>query len=166
MKSLLLTISIFFCQAALSSPKPVAPRPFVERIQSTRFDRSQVKRIFLAPGLGSIILFPCALVETFVGRSEDLKAQISPNDRKTLFLNLKLNSSLPTNLIARCEADKAVFVFDVIPSQVKHQDVVEIRNYYGRPPMTGLSEVLNSQTSPKRRLVVKEPELMGKGSGQ
>lgn len=166
MKSLLLTINFLLCQSALSSPEPVAPRPFVERIQSTRFDRSQVKRIFLAPGLGSIILFPCALVETFVGRSEDLKAQISPNDKKTLFLNLKLNSSLPTNLIARCEADKTVFVFDVIPSQVKHQDVVEIRNYYGRPQMTDLSEASKTHYISKRRLVVKEPELMDKGSGQ
>ena len=137
----------------------------VERIQSTRFDRGQVKRIYLAPGLGSIIQFPCALVEVFVGRSEDLKAQISPSDKKTLFLNLKLNSSLPTNMIARCEAEKSVYVFDVIPSKTKHQDVVEIRSSFGGP---GAKDLVPFQVSGfpmrQKRVVIKKPKVVAKGA--
>ncbi len=136
----------------------------VERIQSTRFDRSQVKRIYLAPGLGSIVQFPCALVEVFVGRSEDLKAQISPSDKKTLFLNLKLNSSLPTNIIAKCEVERSVFVFDVIPSRVKHQDVVEIRSSFGNPKLSGQIPIAFSKASKLRnKYVLKSPTLVGRG---
>lgn len=136
----------------------------VERIQSTRFDRSQVMRIYLAPGLGSLVLFPCALVEVFVGRGEDLKAQISPSDKKTLFLNLKLNSSLPTNMIAKCEPERNVFVFDVIPSKIQHQDLVDIRNVFGRPSMMGRKPTeLSKNDQSKGRLVLKSPVLVDKG---
>ncbi|GIL17047.1 MAG: hypothetical protein BroJett040_07980 [Oligoflexia bacterium] len=157
MKNLLLVISV--ATGALADTAQAQ----VERIQSLRFDRSQVQRIYLAPGLGSILLFPCGLVEIFVGRSEDLKAQISPNDKKTLFLNLKLNSSLPTNIIAKCESDRSVFVFDVIPSRNKHQDVVEIRNFYGRPHFAERSTVKTSENKSSRRLVVKARSLLDKG---
>lgn len=134
------------------------------RIEALRFDRKEVKSIYLAPGLGSIVLFPCALMEVFVGRNEDLKVQISPNDKKSLFLNLKLNSSLPTNFIARCENERTVFVFDVIPSKAKHQDVVEIRSSFGMPSMQGLKPAeVSLQKQPINRLVVKRPELIESG---
>ena len=183
MKKLLFVISLFFIfsKSAFSSSEPATSNIFigatsipavpasalsVARIQSTRFDRSKVKRIYLAPGLGSIVLFPCALTEVFVGRAEDVKVQISPNDKKTLFLNLKLNSSLRTNLIAKCEMDK-IFVFDLIPSKSKHQDVVEIRNYFGRPNSNDTQ--LNATSKPskaKSRLILKSPILMKKGGSQ
>lgn len=138
-----------------------------ERIQSMRFDKSQVQRIYLAPGLGSVVLFPCGLQEVFIGRGEDLKAQISPNDKKTLFLNLKLNSSLPTNVIVKCSPEKSIFVFDVIPSRTRHQDLVEIRSSYGRPNLTGgqrLEQV--SQVKSVNRMIVKAPVLIEKGGGK
>lgn len=135
-----------------------------ERIQSMRFDKSQVQRIYLAPGLGSVVLFPCGLQEVFIGRGEDLKAQISPNDKRTLFLNLKLNSSLPTNVIVKCTPEKSIFVFDVIPSRTRHQDLVEIRSSYGRPNLINgqrLEQI--SQTKTVNRLIVKSPVLMENG---
>lgn len=158
MKKLLFATNFLFVFPSLAQ---------VERIQSTRFDRGQVMRIYLAPGLGSLVLFPCALVEVFVGRGEDLKAQISPSDKKTLFLNLKLNSSLPTNMIAKCEPERNVFVFDVIPSKSQHQDLVEIRNTFGRPSMMGLkpSEV-SKNDQVKGRLVLKSPILIDKGGSK
>ena len=153
MKKLFFVISVIFCLLAHGQ----------ERIESTRFDRSKVMLLYLAPGLGSIVLFPCALQEVFIGRSDDLKAQISPNDKKTLFLNLKLNTSLPTNLIAKCEGDKTVLVFDVIPSRTKHQDVVEIRNFFGSPKGTVAKSV---QPEKQSVFVVKAPILMEKGAGR
>lgn len=164
MKKFLFALSFIFYEATMAQ---------VERIQSTRFDRSQVMRIYLAPGLGSLVLFPCALVEVFVGRSEDLKAQVSPSDKKTLYLNLKLNSSLPTNMIAKCEIEKNIFVFDVVPSKSQHQDLVDIRNVFGRPSMTGMKPVelsLNNQSTSinpsKRRVVLKRPVLIEEGDSK
>lgn len=156
MKKLLLMISLF----------PAGAFAGLDRIQSMRIDRSMVHRIYLAPGLGSVVLFPCQLQEVFVGRSEDLKAQISPNDRRTMFLNLKLNSSLPTNVIVKCTPEKSIFVFDVIPSRSRHQDLVEIRSSFGRPNMAGGSLQQVTQTKTINRLVVKAPVLVGKGGGK
>ncbi len=131
----------------------------VDRIQSLRFDRGNVQTIYLAPGLGSMIIFPCALQEVFIGRSEDLKSQISPNDKKVLFLNLKLNSSLPTNVIARCENEKNAFVFDVIPSRAKHQDVVEIRSSFGSPINRQLQAQKPTKTLPNKYVIAKPIQI-------
>lgn len=158
MKKLLFVTNLLFFVPALGQ---------VERIQSTRFDRSRVMRIYLAPGLGSLVLFPCALVEVFVGRGEDLKAQISPSDKKTLFLNLKLNSSLPTNMIAKCEPERNIFVFDVIPSKSQHQDLVDIRNVFGRPSMMDRKPTeVSKNEQVKVRLVLKSPVLIDRGSSK
>lgn len=164
MKKLLFVISAFVCQLALSSPSPEGSRLFPDRIQSMRFDKSKVERIYLAPGLGSIVLFPCTLQEVFVGRGEDLKVQISPNDKKTLFLNLKLNSSLPTNVIVKCEPEKSIFVFDVIPSKTRHQDLVEIRSSFGRPNSKDFTTMQTTRSV--NRLIVKSPELIEKGGAK
>lgn len=154
MKNLLFVISMFEFSALAS----------VDRIQAMRFDRSAVKEIYLAPGMGSMIQFPCALLEVFVGRNQDLKVQISPNEKKTLFLNLKLNASLPTNVIARCEGERNSYVFDVVPSRTKHQDVVEIRSSFGGP---GLRPARNDQKNAISknlgRVVIKQPVLVEKG---
>lgn len=154
MKSLLFVISSFSLLCSADT----------ERIQSMRFDKSKVERIYLAPGLGSIVIFPCGIQEAFVGRSDDLKVQISPNDKKTLFLNLKLNSSLPTNVIAKCEIEKSIFVFDVIPSKVRHQDLVEIRSSFGRPNSKDF--VVMQTVRSTNRLIVKNPELISKGGSK
>ena len=153
MKNLLFAIS-FTSVVANAAP---------DRIQSLRFDRSQVQKIYLAPGLGSVVLFPCALQEVFVGRSEDLKVQISPNDKKTLFMNLKLNSSLPTNVIVKCSPERNIFVFDVIPNKSRHQDLVEIRSSFGRPAMGGAAIQQVTQTRTVNRLIVKAPVLVENG---
>lgn len=153
MKNLLSIISILLLPTFLMAE--------VQRIQTTRFDRAQVKVLYLAPGLGSIVLFPCPLVEVFLGRSEDVKAQISPSDKKVLFLNLKLNSSYPTNLIAKCEGERIVFVFDVISSRNKHQDVVEISSYFGRPKSVG-NQLVTMEVK-KRSFLVKSPTLISSG---
>lgn len=150
MKNLLfVTSALLFVECAFAASQ-------TDRIQALRFDRGSVKMIHLAPGLGSILLFPCALSEVFVGRSEDLKAQISPNDKKSLFLNLKLNSSMPTNLIVRCEGERSVFVFDVIPSRALHQDVVEIRSSFGGPGVLNLKPTQSSKEKPSRNIIVLE----------
>lgn len=151
MKKLLFVISII---------SNVVQAESVERIGSIRFNKGSVERIYLAAGMGSVVLLPCGIEEVFVGRSDDLKVQISPNDKKTLFLNLKLNASLPTNVIIKCEIDKNVFVFDVIPSKTRHQDLVEIRSHFGRPNRKDL--IIQKESVPNR-FVIKKPELISEG---
>lgn len=133
----------------------------VARIKSTRFDRGSVMTIYLAPGLGSLLMFPCSLEEVFVGRSDDVSSQISTVNKKNLYLNLRLNSSLPTNLIAKCEEEKNVFVLDIIPSKSNHQDLVDIRSAYGRAKS---DEPLNESSRPSVRKIVKsKPVVIEKG---
>ena len=157
MKKFLYLSSAFFLSKASA----------LDRIQAVRFDRGSVRRIYLAPGLGSMLQFPCSLQEVFIGRSEDLKAQISPHDNKILFLNLKLNSSLPTNVIAKCRPEQWVLVFDVIPNRAKHQDYVEIRSTFGRPKSEFETEVAQEEHSPTtRKIVLKAPELFQKGASK
>ncbi|MCE3009741.1 MAG: hypothetical protein LW875_03920 [Proteobacteria bacterium] len=149
MKNLLLLTSLLI---------PLLSIAGVERIKSLRFDKSEVQTIYLAPGLGSMLTFPCGIEEAFVGRAEDLKAQVSPNDKKVLFLNLKLNTSLPTNLIVRCEKEKSTFVFDIIPQKSKHQDLVEIRSSFGRPKSEELTEIPKKKK--RNPVVLKEPTII------
>lgn len=156
MKNLLFIISILTTNLTLAKESSKIVNSSVNRIQSMRFNKAKVERIYLAPGLGSILLFPCSLQEVFLGRSDDIKAQISPNDRKTLFLNLKLNSSLPTNLIAKCFPEKNIFIFDIIPNKQKHQDLVEIRSSFGRPLSTEFRKE-NIQISEPKKIVIKRP---------
>lgn len=131
----------------------------IDRIQSYRFDRSQVKQIYLAPGLGTKIMFPCSLIEAFAGRNDDLKTQISPNDKKVLYLNLKLNNSFPTNLIVSCENERTPYVFDVIPSKTKHQDIIEIKSGFGSPINKSLVQ-LPMKAAAKTKVVIVQPTLM------
>lgn len=131
----------------------------IDRIQSFRFDRSQVKQIYLAPGLGTKIMFPCALAEAFAGRNDDLKTQISPNDKKVLYLNLKLNNSYPTNLIVSCETEKTPYVFDVIPSKTRHQDIIEIKSGFGSPVNRSQAQLPIKPPS-TTKVVLIQPTLM------
>ncbi len=158
MKKLLFATSILFLSDWAHS---------VERIQSIRLNRGQVERVYLSPGLGTVIHFPCAVVEAFVVRTADLKTQISPTDQKFLFLNLKLNSSLPANMVVRCANPNDVFVFDVIPSQTKHQDYVEVRSTFGRAGKlaeAGLTKTKSTQSF--RKVVTEKPKLISKGGGR
>lgn len=135
----------------------------LDRLQALRFDKSKVQKIHLVPGLGSMISFPCLIEEAFLGRSEDLMVQISPKDKKILFLNLKLNSSLPTNLIVRCVIEKNIFIFDIIPNKTNHQDFVEIRNFYGRLETTNTDLNYKPSSLSPKKIVKKLPVLIQKG---
>lgn len=131
-----------------------------ERLGSYRIDREKPTQVYLAPGMGSALLFPCLLTEVFVGRSEDLKAQISPNDKKTLYLNLKLNSSLPTNMIVKCEGQNQVFVFDIFPSKTRHQDLIEFKSIFNHPKSKNSPTPL-SPTSIKKIVLSPRTEIKG-----
>lgn len=102
-----------------------------ERITAIHFNKGKVERIYMAPGLATALTFPCDLDEATVGRDEDLKAKVSPTSKRHLSLFLATSVSLPTNLIVRCGDKQELYVFDVVPSVINHQDVLRITGSYG-----------------------------------
>ena len=146
-------ISLLLFQSAEASPK---------RIQSVMFDKGSPHKIYLHPGLGSVITFPCFVSDSFVGDESQAEVRPSPSTKRNLLLSLKSHASKATNLIVRCEGQQSHFVLDVVPSSTNHQDILEIRAAFGRPELAetdNLKAMEKSETSPKK-VVIAAPELI------
>ncbi|MCB0361092.1 MAG: hypothetical protein KDD35_00115 [Bdellovibrionales bacterium] len=101
------------------------------RISSQFFDRSQVGRVYIRPGLSSILQFPCDIEEAKLGMKSSLEVEISKTLKSELILSAKSGLVDPTNLIVRCTHGN--FVFDVIPNPELHQDIIKILGAVGSP---------------------------------
>ena len=120
----------------------------VPRVSSTQTDLSKVQKIYLSPGLVSLIEFPSNIVEVRIGNPESVKAIISQASPKELTLLLTHQSSVPSNLIVR--AEKRVFIFDLVPSQSLHQDYIKVRGAFGAPTSNqNLKVVVQQVLEPK-----------------
>lgn len=167
-------ISVSLKCSALSAPANQKITP--KRIQSILFDKGEPHRIYLVPGLGTVIVFPCFVSDGFIGDESQATVRFSPTTKRNLLLSLKSTAVHATNLIVRCENQSSHFVFDIIPNRQTHQDVLEINSSFGRPEFIThliMKEDLNPQENRealipgKKRLVVTEPQLVsqsGKGS--
>jgi hypothetical protein len=105
------------------------------RIMETFADLGDVHRIFLAPGLASVLQLPYPVTEAKIGSPDQVQAVISKTLPSELTLTLKTSSAQPTNLIVRCGS--RTFVFDIIPSRRTHQDLIRISGAYGGPSSQG-----------------------------
>jgi len=103
----------------------------VPRLSSHNADLSSVDKIFLSPGLVTLLEFPQNIIEVRVGNPKSIKALISTVSPKELTLFLSSSMSIPSNLIVRSE--KRIFVFDIVPSKTTHQDYYKISGAYGSP---------------------------------
>lgn len=103
----------------------------VSRLSSQAMDLSKVQKIFVAPGLVSVIEFPQNIIEVRVGDPKSVKTLISQVSPKELTVYLNHSASQASNLIVR--AEKRVFVFDIVPSKISHQDYVKLNGAYGAP---------------------------------
>ena len=121
---LVAAVASFSLSATASPPK---------RIRAASLNKGEVHRIYLSPGLASVITFPCDVDEAVVGREQDLKVQVSPTTKRQLTLHLSTWAALHTNLLIRCGDKRDPFVFDVIVSHTTHQDVFKVRSFYGAP---------------------------------
>ena len=110
------------------------------RISSQVVDLGDVLRIYLAPGLASVVQLPYPITEVKLGNPDDIYVQVSKSLPSELTVILKRNGARPTNLVARCGIK--TFVFDLIPSKSTHQDLVRISGSYGGPESTGLGAVM------------------------
>ena len=96
------------------------------RISDVRVHSYKSQKIYLSPGLVTLINFPCQTEMTVVGNEFDAKAQISPVNAKIVILNLTRIEAQATNLIVKCVNKSKQFVFDIVPSRSNHQDVVYV----------------------------------------
>lgn len=101
------------------------------RISSTIQDLSQVETIRLSPGLVSVIELPKPVTEVRVGNPGAVKVSISTVSPKEITLYLQGTIVGATNLIVR--AEKRVYVFDIVPSRMVHQDFLKVAGTFGAP---------------------------------
>ncbi|MBC7457828.1 MAG: hypothetical protein H7235_06090 [Bdellovibrionaceae bacterium] len=99
------------------------------RIESKYVSAGESSKIYLKPGLVSVLEFPYPILEVRIGNPAELKGAISQVSPKEITLYLKSSHSRITNLIVR--SDKKLFIFDVIPSESQHQDYVRISGSLG-----------------------------------
>jgi hypothetical protein len=105
----------------------------LERIQSQSLDKGKVQKVYVAPGLASLLAFPCVIKEAVVGNSVLVSAKVSKRDPQAIILSLADSMKTATNLIVRCTNSKNPFVFDVVASRRFHQDFLKIDSVYGGP---------------------------------
>lgn len=133
-----------------------------DRIESKILDLGLTHKVYLKPGLVSVVEFPKPIVEVRVGNPKSLKAIISQVSPKELTMYFSSSSEVPSNIIVR--SDKRVYVLDVIPSQSSHQDFVKVTGF-GGPTLTANADKIESvqlkpltkhQSEVPRVLIVKE----------
>ncbi len=101
----------------------------VPRIHSVYKNIGESSKIYIKPGLVTVLEMPQNIIEVRVGNPNDLKGVISQVSPKEITLYLKNSSAIPTNIILR--SDRKMYVFDVIPSANKHQDYIKVSSGIG-----------------------------------
>jgi hypothetical protein len=95
------------------------------RISKIDKNLNEVDRIYLAPGLVSVIEMPGPILEVRVGDPRSVRVLLSSVSPKEMTLALGHPRASATNLIVR--TDKRAFVFDLLPSRSNHQDFIKVR---------------------------------------
>lgn len=114
------------------------------RISSISKDFGASDRIFLKPGLASVIEFPKPIIEVRVGNPNSLKTSISTVSPKELTIFADNLRSGATNLIVR--SDKRIYIFDVTPSSARHQDYIKIQSGFGAPEYKAAGKIIDQGT--------------------
>lgn len=101
------------------------------RISTTIQNLSEVETVRLSPGLVAVIELPKPVTEVRVGNPAAVRVQISTVSPKEVTLYLQTPTASATNLIIR--AEKRMYVFDVVPSKMVHQDYLKVAGGFGSP---------------------------------
>lgn len=112
---------------------PLSAYSETSRISSKIMDLGSVGRIYMVPGLATLIELPEAVTGVRLGNPDLVQyyKPNSPNNEVTLVLKSELKT--PTNLIIRSGRKK--YVFDIIPSKNIHQDLIEVISSVGSPSL-------------------------------
>jgi hypothetical protein len=101
----------------------------VPRISVQTYHQGTVMKIYLSPGRSSVVDFPCQVTKASGGTGGDLHVTLATSIGNEVDLALDSSVSHSTSLIVRCKEN--VFVFDVIPSKVNHQNYIKIKQSRG-----------------------------------
>lgn len=118
----------------------------VPRIENFDIDRKKVSKVYISFSKALIIRFPEAIEEIRLGLPNFYEAEISKIYKKEITLHLIDNIKIPSNLIVRTSSSK-IYVFDLVPSLINHQDVLFIDDSY-------YPQKVISSTLLKRELIV------------
>ncbi|MBC7429998.1 MAG: hypothetical protein H7336_15395 [Bacteriovorax sp.] len=99
------------------------------RIESKYVNIGESSKIYLRPGLITVLELPHPILEVRIGNPNDLKVVISGVSPRELTLYFKNSHANITNLIVK--SDRKNYVFDVIPSSRTHQDYIKISGGIG-----------------------------------
>lgn len=111
------------------------------RIGSITVDKRQVQKLYIAQGRSSILIFPCNIKTLSTGPTKDISALLNERDSKILEVWLSRSAGQPAGLKVIC--NEHLFAFDVIPSNITHQDFVNVKGAYGIPTtFSGVQEEL------------------------
>lgn len=102
---------------------------FSRAIESVYFDVGEVQRVYVAPGIPTLLDFPCNITDVLKGTLGDIEAAPRENPRH-LAVWLKTNHAASASLTVVCE--KRVFVINVVPSK-KPQAYVKVAGSFGAP---------------------------------
>lgn len=101
----------------------------VPRISVQTYHQGTVMKLYLSPGRSTVVDFPCQVTKASGGTGGDLHVTLATSIGNEVDLALDSSVSASTSLIVRCKEN--VFVFDVIPSLVNHQNYIKIRQSRG-----------------------------------
>ncbi len=121
-------LSFKFAASALPILLVVTTANGREAVTNEIFDLRKANRIAVGPGRISILVFPEAVAEAKVGAPDRLKVIGSTSDPKELTIFWVEAGTFETNLIVRTV--RRTFIFDIVPSLSKHQDLVRVRGAF------------------------------------
>lgn len=94
------------------------------RIGSLKFNSNIVQKVFVTEGRSSVFIFPCPVKTYSTGPTKDIEAALNERDSTYLEVWLGKVNSQPAGLKVFC--NDSYFVFDIVPSQVNHQDIIKV----------------------------------------
>jgi len=134
-------IAVYFLGLALACTLASAETPTLpKRISSRNVDLGRVHRVYMVPGMATMIEIPGPVTGIRMGNPEEISYFRPDKPENEVTLVLKTAGARPTNMIIR--SGKRKYVFDLIPSNTTHQDTIEIVGAYGGPEIEDSGAVL------------------------
>ena len=98
-------------------------------------------------GMATLIRIPSAVTGVREGDPESLKYFRPDKPENEVTLILKDANAKPTNFFII--SGKHTYIFDIIPSTTRHQDLIEIMGYYGGAGMDSQGALLIDSSDKK-----------------
>jgi len=115
-------IGLILTSLAWASPKRID--------HNAQITDTAAKRIYLKPGLMTLLKLPCKITESSLGDPDSFKLSFSKKNQKRVALKAIKKGTYATNLILLCK--ERAYVFDLIAQNKIHQDVVKLQRTCGK----------------------------------